>query len=217
MSVAYNSDMKRKPVGAFTEISSQSTKHPVETIVDTAQELYDAAYTDKLTGISNRAGLEKAVEKLTHTHAGERAAVVLLDLDGFKGLNDTFGHKIGDEALAVIAGGMSEAFRRQDEIVARLGGDEFVIVLPISDTADGKRAEVTHESLQEYVYDVLSVMLAKIIGKGDVDRSYLERIDFSVGVEIFDVNELRDIEAGEMLEVADKRMYEHKAEHKASP
>lgn len=206
--------MKRTSVGAFPDMGSPREPHAVDVILDASQEMYDAIYTDKLTGINNRRGLEKGIDALVQAHVGERAAVVLLDLDGFKGLNDAYGHKIGDEALRVIAQGMDEAFRRQDEIVARLGGDEFVIVLPITDTTDGKRAEITHESLQSYVYDVLSAMLVRIVGEADADRSYLETLDFSVGVEIFDVDELHDIDPDAMLEIADVRMYEHKQRRK---
>jgi diguanylate cyclase (GGDEF)-like protein len=91
------------------------------------------AETDHVTGITNRTGLSRALESaLTGAREnGEhapRVAVLLLDLDGFKKINDTHGHQTGDEVLATFAGVLRRSVLGRD-IVARLGGDEFVVVL----------------------------------------------------------------------------------------
>jgi diguanylate cyclase (GGDEF)-like protein len=90
-----------------------------------------AAYSDPLTGLANRRLLLSVAdhEIARHKRAGERFTVVMLDLDGFKLLNDRFGHAAGDEMLCDVADGLTHALRSQDTI-ARLGGDEFCVIAP---------------------------------------------------------------------------------------
>ncbi len=85
---------------------------------------------DPLTGIANRLLLEDRLEHaLAGAHrSGETIAVLMLDLDGFKGINDDYGHATGDEVLRCVAGRLAKQVRQSDTI-ARLGGDEFALVL----------------------------------------------------------------------------------------
>nr|MDT0662882.1 GGDEF domain-containing protein [Micromonospora sp. DSM 115978] len=85
------------------------------------------ALTDPLTGLPNRRRLERYVAALVAR--GERAALGVADLDGFRAVNDAHGHHSGDLVLQRIAGVINRAMRRGD-FVARYGGDEFVVVLP---------------------------------------------------------------------------------------
>ena len=87
------------------------------------RELRTAAYTDPLTGLANRARFAACSQV-----AGAGAHVVLLDLDGFKAVNDGLGHAAGDEVLVQVAQRLRAACR-EDDLVARLGGDEFVVLL----------------------------------------------------------------------------------------
>jgi diguanylate cyclase (GGDEF)-like protein len=93
-------------------------------------ELRHFALTDALTGVANRRALLTRIEYevARHTRAQRSFAVLMLDLDGFKDLNDRFGHAAGDELLRDVAGALQSATRGQDT-VARLGGDEFGIAL----------------------------------------------------------------------------------------
>ncbi|MEU5949568.1 GGDEF domain-containing protein [Micromonospora sp. NPDC047465] len=85
------------------------------------------ASTDPLTGLANRAGLAAALADL----AGEPYDVAIVDLDGFKQVNDTFGHDAGDAVLVEVAARLSAAIDGVDgAVVARLGGDEIVLVCP---------------------------------------------------------------------------------------
>ena len=94
-----------------------------------------AAYSDPLTGLANRRMLMSVAEYeiARHLRARERFSVVMLDLDGFKLLNDRFGHAAGDQMLCSVAAVLQRALRSQDT-VARLGGDEFCVIAPA--TAD---------------------------------------------------------------------------------
>ena len=92
------------------------------------------ALTDALTGIANRRSLLARIEYeiARHTRARRRFAVLMLDLDGFKVLNDRFGHAAGDDLLRDVAAAMRRSIRSQDT-VARLGGDEFCVLAPETD------------------------------------------------------------------------------------
>jgi diguanylate cyclase (GGDEF)-like protein len=96
------------------------------------------ALTDPLTGVANRRGLGERIEYEVPRHARQkhRFAVVMIDLDGFKLVNDRFGHHAGDELLRDVAASLREAVRDQDT-VARLGGDEFCVLAPETDRAGG--------------------------------------------------------------------------------
>ncbi len=93
--------------------------------------LANAAFSDPLTGVANRRRLMSTAEHeiARHLRADERFTLVMLDLDGFKLLNDRFGHAAGDQMLRDVAVGLTRALRSQDT-VARLGGDEFCVIAP---------------------------------------------------------------------------------------
>jgi diguanylate cyclase (GGDEF)-like protein len=95
------------------------------------------ALRDALTGVANRRSLLERVdyEIARHTRTGRSFCVLMLDLDGFKQLNDRFGHAAGDDLLRDVAGALTRAMRDQDT-VARLGGDEFCVLAPETDALD---------------------------------------------------------------------------------
>jgi diguanylate cyclase (GGDEF)-like protein len=92
------------------------------------------ALSDPVTGVANRRSLQARAdyEIARHRRAGQSFALVMLDLDGFKALNDRFGHAAGDDLLRDVAGGLRRAMRAQDT-VARFGGDEFCVLAPETD------------------------------------------------------------------------------------
>ncbi|HEY4376523.1 MAG TPA: diguanylate cyclase, partial [Acidimicrobiales bacterium] len=93
------------------------------------QRLAWEASHDQLTGLVNRAGLHDHLARLGRRLASNPIAVLFTDLDGFKAINDDFGHAAGDEVLRVVSERIVAAVRT-DDIVCRLGGDEFVILCP---------------------------------------------------------------------------------------
>ncbi len=88
------------------------------------------AMTDTLTGLPNRLALSGMLERLlaAHPESGLECAVLFIDLDGFKGINDTHGHRFGDSVLVACARRMHSAMREQDT-VGRLAGDEFLAIV----------------------------------------------------------------------------------------
>jgi len=98
--------------------------------VDAEEQLKQAAVHDSLTGLPNRNALAARLEHalLRVNRAGDRLALLFIDLDRFKKVNDTLGHAAGDEVLRQAAGRIRACVREVDT-VARLGGDEFVVLL----------------------------------------------------------------------------------------
>ena len=100
------------------------------TMVEKELAAVHLATIDELTGIANRRGFKQLGDYSLNLCAREnlKATLVYFDLDGFKQINDTFGHAEGDRALQTFAAQLRSAFRESD-LVARLGGDEFVVLL----------------------------------------------------------------------------------------
>jgi PAS domain S-box-containing protein len=109
-------------VALFSDITS---------IKDHENQLEKIAHYDTLTGLPNRLLFRDRLRvSMTQAKRHEQPlALLFLDLDGFKEVNDCYGHDIGDQLLVVLAGKMSKLLREEDTL-ARLGGDEFVIILP---------------------------------------------------------------------------------------
>ena len=107
--------------------------------------LRHAAEHDELTGLPNRASLKKAVEQ--RVEAQSAFTVALLDLDGFKKVNDTYGHAMGDAVLIETTKRLQKLLTPGD-IMARLGGDEFVILF------DGKTAQLAQQALKNMLLAV---------------------------------------------------------------
>jgi diguanylate cyclase (GGDEF)-like protein/PAS domain S-box-containing protein len=103
-------------------------------------ELERLATTDELTGLFNRRyGIDAVKNEIARAQrSGRPLSLILLDIDHFKGVNDRFGHDVGDKVLGDLAGLLRERLRRTDT-AARWGGEEFAVILPETDCADGRR------------------------------------------------------------------------------
>jgi diguanylate cyclase (GGDEF)-like protein len=154
------------------------------------------ASTDDLTGLSNRRGFRTIAAHVLSVCArsGSQAMVVLMDLDGFKQINDTHGHPEGDRVLKDFAATLLKTFRDSD-VVARLGGDEFCVLLTGTEQTDVTRA------LQRFQQGLDARHVA---GK--------PRILFSAGSTQFDPLQHADVDA--LLAAVDEQLYEQKRERK---
>lgn len=112
-------------------------------------EVRELAFIDPLTGALNRRGFEKAClrEMSRSLRNGSQLALVLIDIDNFKQLNDTYGHVAGDGALVHLVGLLHKSMRPTD-VLCRFGGEEFVMMLP--DTSLDDAVAVVSRLLGEF-------------------------------------------------------------------
>lgn len=159
------------------------------------------ATVDELTMISNRRGFYAvAALALGLCHRQYVPAwLLLIDLDGFKAINDDFGHAEGDSALTAFAGVLKQTFRESD-VIGRLGGDEFAVLIT-NLSADGL----------EIALNRLKLSVAE--DNETAQRGY--DIEYSVGTAPFDVRGNHTI--SDLVAEADGRMYEHKRLRKLGP
>jgi diguanylate cyclase len=159
------------------------------TVTERLRASHVQAVTDDLTGLGNRRHL---LERLEHAIAGGgEVALLLIDLDGFKELNDTLGHEAGDEVLRQLGPRLAESLR-EGGTLARLGGDEFAVVL-----APGDEATASATGLR------LRAALERSFGVGGMRV----HVDASIGIALFP--EHGDDALG-LLQRADVAMYEAK-------
>lgn len=114
--------------------SSEMLAAATRRALELTQQLEDMARVDALSGIANRRALnEEGVRIAAHAvRTGRRCAVLMLDVDHFKRINDSLGHSAGDAVITAL-GGLLSRMVRADEVVGRIGGEEFAIVLPDAD------------------------------------------------------------------------------------
>lgn len=114
-------------------------------------ELQQMSRCDGLTGIANRRCFDNSLEQTWKAHAvdARSLALVLLDIDLFKALNDSRGHVFADDCLRDVARECAASARRDDDLVARYGGEEFVILLPACDVLEARRvAELLRQRVE---------------------------------------------------------------------
>lgn len=160
-----------------------------------AERVQQAALHDALTGLPNRSLLS---ERLDHALTTARSvntllAVCLVDLDGFKAVNDQHGHAAGDELLQVIARRLQDGVRGHDT-VARQGGDEFVLLL-------------TRLQNRQECGQILSRLLASVAEPVPLPQGATARVSASIGI-AYAPDDARDAEA--LLKLADRAMYDVK-------
>ena len=129
-------------------------------------EVKQQARTDELTGLANRRALLEAAEQVLTTASARRpAALLLLDLDGFKEVNDSLGHTAGDHLLRQIGPRLEPALR-PGEVLARLGGDEFAVLLPEAslDEAQERAERLRKLILQPFAVEDIRLHVGVSIG-----------------------------------------------------
>ncbi len=162
-------------------------------------EIYNLAFYDPLTKLPNRRLL---MDRLSHTMASgarsvEYAALMFIDLDNFKMLNDTQGHDVGDLLLIETAWRLQDCVREGDT-VARLGGDEFVVML------EGLSEEVEQAAIQA---EAVGEKIRAVLNQPYLLKDFKHHSSSSIGICLFHG---RDVAVDELLKRADMAMYEAK-------
>jgi diguanylate cyclase (GGDEF)-like protein/PAS domain S-box-containing protein len=178
------------PDGTFT--GYRGVGRDVTEIALARERISSLAYTDPLTGLANRtslgASLEQAVQRSRRRSA--KLAVVFLDLDGFKQINDAYGHDAGDALLVEVAQRLRKHLRASD-LVARLGGDEFLVVL--EDIQDLLPVEIVGRKL-----------LAEVTHPYYTQSGVEMRVTASIGISVLPNDA---VDAGALMKHADTAMY----------
>lgn len=181
-------------LGARVEEQTAELQQTVRLLEAANIQLEALSLEDDLTGIANRRSFERALaDEWNRARRGELPlALVLLDLDHFKDLNDRRGHPAGDDCLRRVGAFLSETIRRSGEVVARYGGEEFAILLPGVEAAGAIRvAETLREGIE---------LLAIPYGSGGSSR-----VTASCGVATMTPG--RDTSAETLVASADRALY----------
>lgn len=158
-----------------------------------AQKIRHAAHHDALTGLPNRAQFNARLEETVEAvqAGGSSHSLLLLDLDRFKPVNDTFGHDVGDELLKQVADRLRGCLRSSD-LVARLGGDEFAVILtcPASQPAEHETADIAgrllaaigrpYAVLGEFIQIGVSIGIAPLCAETGSARAALKQADIAL-------------------------------------
>jgi diguanylate cyclase (GGDEF)-like protein len=170
-------------VGAVEIFTDNSRQRAVR---EKARELATWAFLDAASQVANRRFLEMQLTHYLNQYAqcGTPFGIVLMDLDGFKEINDTYGHPAGDLALVTVAKTLAGCLRASD-VLGRWGGDEFLIILPgvtsdyLADTSERCRALVARSTLlaEGAQCQVTISVGATMAGPGDSEASLLSRVD----------------------------------------
>jgi diguanylate cyclase (GGDEF)-like protein/PAS domain S-box-containing protein len=159
------------------------------------EQLRQLSEQDALTGLRNRRRLERdVIDQVERAHRyGEHATLMVIDLNGFKQINDAYGHRAGDRALRTIAATLKKRLRSTD-VVARVGGDEFAVLLPYARAED---AAIISDALRGVISGC----------KIEVDDGAEVHLTASIGLVQID----KDTQNHEMVMVqADRLMYKNK-------
>jgi len=187
-------------ISAVRNQSGQVT-HYLGVIADVTSEyenekaLFHLAHFDTLTGLANRVMFLRQLREALQRAESETATLALLylDIDGFKDINDALGHYVGDELLREVSRRLRKTMRRSDQI-GRLGGDEFVIILPDFDTLDA-------------VVGVAEKILSTLKETCTLDNGQVVQVTASIGISLYPVH---GTDSDTLLRHADQAMYQAK-------
>jgi diguanylate cyclase (GGDEF)-like protein len=158
---------------------------------DMEQKMRFMATHDDLTQLANRALLQERLEQAVMQHARhqEKLALLFIDLDGFKAVNDSFGHDVGDELLTRVAAMLKYCVRKSDT-VARFGGDEFVVLL--TGLLDRDDAAIVAEKILLQLAEPVQLSVSQV------------KVGASIGIALYPDD---GIDSNGLLKSADSLMY----------
>ena len=166
----------------------------VSELRDLQDQLTHQANHDPLTGLANRALFSRQVREALDPSADVDVAVMFIDLDDFKGVNDTLGHAVGDELLRGVASRLVRSVRH-DDVVARLGGDEFAMLVRRPSGAEAGAIEIAERTLQAFLMPVpagekpMNVSLSIGIAAKQHARTHAEELLRDADVAMYEAKE----------------------------
>ncbi|MCP4597374.1 diguanylate cyclase [Neptuniibacter sp.] len=177
-------------VGAFTDITQRKKNE---------EDIHKLAFYDPLTGLPNRRSLQERLDSALHSasRTEQLGAVLFIDLDNFKNLNDTQGHDMGDQLLIKVASRLDKCVRNAD-MVARLGGDEFVVIL---ENLGGDEC-----SAQNATREIVEKINVSLFHPFHIEEEYYHT-SCSIGVTLFSSGDRTD----EVMKRSDMAMYQAKS------
>ena len=181
---------RRLGVEIFGELASADGGSLAEKL----RQLAENSIVDDLTGLYNRRYVETILEEqygLFKRHF-QRFGLVMIDVDRFKDINDTFGHLAGDEALKSVASTLRRSLRSMD-VLARFGGDEFIIVCPL----------IELEGIEKLSERVVELVHHAVVSSTDAESRSIE-VTVSVGGSMVDY---KDKSAADIIARADEALY----------
>ncbi len=207
----YHEEMTITPVRSEGDAISHfiAVKHDISERKQQAEQIHNLAFHDALTRLPNRRLLN---DRLEQTMAASKrrshyCALLFLDLDNFKPLNDTYGHDVGDVLLVEVASRISNCVRAMDTVV-RFGGDEFVVILSELNTNEAEsiaQAKLVAEKIRVSLAEPYTL---SIHPAGSANTTVEYRCTSSIGVVLF-IN--HQASPGEIIKWADVAMYQAKA------
>ena len=173
-------------------ISYIANLHDITKLSEHVHSLTHQAQHDPLTGATNRSAMDERLEQaIDHAQANETTvALFFIDLNGFKLINDTHGHEVGDKLLSGVASNLRSCLRNSDTI-ARFGGDEFVII--IEDIKNNEHIETVYKAVQAAINEPIVINAALVI-----------TAKASIGIAQYP-DDANDAES--LLKAADEQMY----------
>lgn len=204
LNVAYNElasrllQSRQKLIEANEQLERQVERR-TEELREAAKQLEEIATHDALTGLANRRILDKRLDSMFATPLPESEDIycILLDMDGFKDVNDTLGHDVGDELLCLLSGFLKRTCRQTD-VAVRFGGDEFMLLLRLKDSKNAI-------SIANRILDQFTEAVAEMFK----DSEELETLpSLSFGISGRKTSECSTAE--EMIQFADKALYQAK-------
>ena len=166
--------------------------------LDRARQHTKEARTDYLTGLANRPEFERAIDRAVASaeRHRRRLALMMIDLDNLKEINDTYGHHVGDEAIRVLAAELQRAVRATDTC-GRLGGDEFGVAMPDADERDAREVGIRVREALEHLNRTSKLPV---------------RVEFSIGIAAW----RQGLDWQAMYQAADKALYVDKRRRHAA-
>jgi diguanylate cyclase (GGDEF)-like protein len=193
------------------EIFAQYISSTIQNAID-AKKIEKMVRMDDLTGLANDRYLHERLPVEVEQHVGSRdpLSIIFLDLDGFKSINDTYGHMAGSNTLAEYGHLLAKIVRVPGATLARYGGDEFVVILP---STSPEQAEVVAEDIRRATET--HVFLATPWANGEEPLNLGDIITASIGISTLlppaEVAADRRLHVGiRLLQTADKAMYDSK-------